>query len=190
MSFSIDQFVGDALTARRESDSAVAVRELLERTVQDHTALEAAVGAPSALASFTTWHNSDELTVLHVVWPPGVDLFPHDHMMWAAIGLYGGREDNRLYRRHPDSHLEPRAEKTLWRGDTVSLGADTVHAVANPSREWTAAIHVYGGDYFRDGRTMWPDATDAPVAFDAERLVGVLEDAARVARIDREDSES
>ena len=26
-------------------------------------------------------------------------LYPHDHRMWAAIGIYQGREDNAFYRR-------------------------------------------------------------------------------------------
>ena len=27
---------------------------------------------------------------------------PHNHQMWAAIGIYGGQEDNTFYRRDPD----------------------------------------------------------------------------------------
>ena len=26
-------------------------------------------------------------------------LFPHDHAMWAVIGIYGGREDNIFWKR-------------------------------------------------------------------------------------------
>ena len=28
-------------------------------------------------------------------------IYPHEHRMWAVIGLYGGREDNTFYRRSP-----------------------------------------------------------------------------------------
>jgi len=182
MTFSVDQFIADCVAARRERDSAVAVREVLARTVTMPAPLEATIGPAIQQPSFATWFNSEELTILHVVWPPGVDLFPHDHQMWAAIGLYGGREDNRLFRRLPDGRLELRAEKTLLDGDTVLLGDDTVHAVANPSREWTAAIHIYGGDYFADGRQMWPDGDGAPLPFATDRLIDVLESAAESAR--------
>jgi len=182
MTFSVDQFIADCLTARREGQSAVAVREVLDRTVAMPAPLTATIGSAIRQPSFATWFNSEELTILHVVWPPGVDLFPHDHQMWAAIGIYGGREDNRLFRRLADGKLEQRAEKTMLSGDTVLLGDDTVHAVANPGREWTAAIHIYGGDYFADGRHMWPDASGKPVPFATDRLVDVLESAAEAAR--------
>lgn len=183
MTFSVDQFTADCLAARREGESAVAVREVLARTVAEPGGLTAAVGPPIEQPSFSTWFNSEELTILHVVWPPAVDLFPHDYKMWAAIGLYGGREDNRLFRRLPDGRLEHRADKTLLDGDTVLLGDDTVHAVANPTREWTAAIHIYGGNYFADGRQMWPDADGEPEPFATDRLVAVLETAADDARV-------
>jgi predicted metal-dependent enzyme (double-stranded beta helix superfamily) len=182
--FSIDQLVADCLEARRGANghAGAAVREVVGRTVADPTAIEAAIGPPADMPSFTSWHNSDELTVLHVVWPPGVDLFAHDHRMWAAIGLYGGREDNALYRSLPGGDLEIRQTTTLRGGDTVLLGDDTVHAVANPSKEWTGAIHVYGGDYFMKGRRMWPAHDQPPEDFDATRLTAVLEAAADRAR--------
>jgi hypothetical protein len=123
------------------------------------------------------------LTVLHIVWPPEVDLLAHDHLMWAAIGLYGGREDNQLFRSLPDGSLEHRRAKTLHGGDSILLGDDTVHAVANPSRELTGAIHVYaihvyGGGYFREGRQMWPQPERPAVPFDVEVVRQTLNDAA------------
>ena len=183
-SFSIDQLVADLVDARRRSAShaGAAVREVMGRTVAEPSAIEAALGDAADLPTFSTWHNDDELTVLHVLWPPGVDLFAHDHRMWAAIGLYGGREDNALFRTLPAGELELRDTKTLRSGDTVLLGDDTVHAVANPSREWTGAIHVYGGDYFTTGRRMWPTRDAQPEEFDAARLTRVLDNAARAAR--------
>ena len=64
--------------------------------------------------------------MLHVVWPPTVDLLAHDHEMWATIGLYGGREDNSFYRTvGSDGRLEPRGGTTLRAGDTVG-GLDTL----------------------------------------------------------------
>ncbi len=88
--------------------------------------------------------------------------------MGATIGLYGGREDNRYYRLRANAGLEASAGTTLKTGDTVVLGSDVIHSVSNPSREWTAAIHLYGGDYFGTPRNMWPDPGDDPVAFDVD----------------------
>lgn len=178
--FSIDEFVGECLEAvRREGVSgAPAVREILQRTVSKPSAVVDAIGEPAAAPVFSTWHTSDELTVLHVVWPPTVELMPHDHMMWASIGLYGGREDNRFFRVLPDGRLEDRGGTTLLGSDTVLLGPDTIHAVANPSSVWTGAIHVYGGNYFRPGRRLWLDDDGEPIEFDAARVMAVLDDAA------------
>ena len=182
--FSVDQFVADCLDAlhRERSHGGAAVKEVLEGAVSNPNAIEAAIGSPQDLPVFSSWFNSEELTVLHVVWPPAVDLMAHDHKMWAAIGLYGGREDNRFFRRLPEGGLEARNLRTLSGGDAILLGDDTVHAVANPSRQWTGAIHVYGGDYFRSGRRMWPDPNCPPIEFDAAELMSVLDDAAQRAR--------
>jgi predicted metal-dependent enzyme (double-stranded beta helix superfamily) len=37
--------------------------------------------------------------MLNAAWPPHISLFPHDHRMWAAIGVYGGQEENTYYNR-------------------------------------------------------------------------------------------
>ena len=60
-------------------------------------------------------HNTPELTVLHVVWAPGMDLLPHNHRMWAAIAVYTGSEDNTFFRRVPDdrTHLVETGGKAL-----------------------------------------------------------------------------
>lgn len=182
--FSIDQFVSDCLEAVHDDGrhGATAVNEVLERAVSASHEVEAALGSPADSPVFSTWFTSDELTVLNVIWPPAVDLMAHDHKMWATIGLYGGREDNRLFRVLPEGHLEQRGQKTLLGGDTVVLGDDTVHAVANPSKEWTGAIHVYGGDYFTSGRRLWLDESRPPIEFDATHVMDVLDDAAEKAR--------
>jgi predicted metal-dependent enzyme (double-stranded beta helix superfamily) len=78
----------------------------------------------------------------------------------------------------PDGGIEHRRTTTLRGGDTILLGDDTVHAVANPSQEWTGAIHVYGGDYFREGRRMWTDPEDKSAPFDVDLLREVLNEAA------------
>ncbi len=128
------------------------------------------------------WHRSDELTILHMVWPPGVELFAHDHNMWAAVGVYGGREDNQFYDLRPDGRIEPSTGKTLSRGDTTNLGIDVVHSVSNPTREWSGAIHVYGGDYFAVPRMMWRGDTLDPAPLDSALIGQAIEQAAASAR--------
>ncbi len=144
--FGKDEFVAECLAAVRSGGGAhAAVKEIVDRTVSNPSAIEAEVGDRTVSPMMTIWHRSDELTALHIVWPPGVDLFAHDHNMWAVIGIYGGREDNQFYRRLEDGRIEPHTGKTITQRDVVMLGSDVVHSVANPTREWTAALHVYGG---------------------------------------------
>lgn len=187
MVFSIDQLVADcvAALAAAPGHAGTAVDEVLARVVSEPGAIQSVLGHPRDQPTFSTWFNSDELTILHVVWPPTADLLAHDHTMWAAIGLYGGREDNRLFRELPDGTLEERRSRTLVGGDTIVLGADTVHAVANPSRDWTGAIHVYGGDYFREGRRMWIDPQQVGQPFEVGVVTASLDQAAaRAARFE------
>ena len=102
-------------------------------------------------------HHTPELTVLNVVWAPGMELYPHDHRMWAAIGIYAGIEDNAFFRRpSPDARtLVDSGGKHLHVGDTIVLGDDVIHSVANPGRKLTGAIHVYGGDFVNQPRSQW-----------------------------------
>jgi predicted metal-dependent enzyme (double-stranded beta helix superfamily) len=104
------------------------------------------------------WYLSPTLTVLNAVWPPGMSLYPHDHRMWAAIGIYGGQEDNTFFRR-TDGRLVQSGGKDLREGEVVLLGDDTIHAVHNPLGQYTAAVHVYGGDFVNTARSQWDPET-------------------------------
>ena len=48
-------------------------------------------------SGFFLLHHDDDLTILHVVWAPRMAIYPHDHRMWAVIGMYTGQEDNAFY---------------------------------------------------------------------------------------------
>ena len=182
--FDRDEFVSACLAAVRAGDDGrSAVRELVERAVSDPGAIEREVRPRSESPMMTIWHRSEELTALHIVWPPDVDLFAHDHSMWAVIGIYGGREDNYFYKRLDDGRIEPHRERTLLEKDVVTLGSSVVHSVANPTREWTAALHVYGGEFFRTPRTLWHRESWDPVPLDPQMIQNRLEEAAARARV-------
>jgi predicted metal-dependent enzyme (double-stranded beta helix superfamily) len=95
-------------------------------------------------------------------------IYPHEHAMWAVIGLYGGREDNTFYRRS-SSGLLAAGGKRLETADTALLGKTAIHAVTNPLRVFTGAIHVYGGDFFDTPRSEWTPDTLVERPFDIER---------------------
>jgi predicted metal-dependent enzyme (double-stranded beta helix superfamily) len=182
--FDKDQFVADCFSAVRSGDQAhKQVKELVDRAVSDPEGISQEVGDLRHGAMTTIWHRSDEITVLHIVWPPEVELFPHDHNMWAVIGIYGGREDNQFYRRIEDGRIEPHTGKTITEQDVIGLGSDVVHSVANPTKEWTAAIHVYGADFYSTPRTMWSGATLEPLRLDTDLIEKTLSAAAAKARL-------
>jgi hypothetical protein len=54
--------------------------------------------------------------------------------------------------------------------DIALLGDDAIHAVENPRRRFTGAIHVYGGDITtRPGRSDWDEDAGREVDYDFER---------------------
>ena len=91
-------------------------------------------------------------------------IMPHNHNLWAVIGVYVGREDNILWRRLPvdaSRGLEAAGAKSLSTKDSLAFGPDLIHSVVNPSAKVTGAIHVYGGDFFAIERSEWdPDSLE------------------------------
>ena len=155
--FDADEFVASCIATLEEPLPQIAIKELMLRTMERPGEVEAALGTPT-MGGITTLHHSPELTVLNIIWTPGMSLGPHDHRMWAVIGLYGGQEDNRFYRRTPQGLATARG-KELRAEDALVLGEDVIHAVSNPGRTFTGAVHVYGGDFFAAKRTSWDPVT-------------------------------
>jgi predicted metal-dependent enzyme (double-stranded beta helix superfamily) len=150
--FDVEELVDGCRGAVGEDQPALAVRDVLRRALER----PAAVGdvLRPTLGGIALLHRSPDLTVLHAVWAPGMELFPHDHRMWAVIGIYAGQEDNAFYRRE-GSGLTGSGGKAIAEGDVLVLGDDVIHSVANPLDRLTAAIHVYGGDFVDQERSAW-----------------------------------
>lgn len=180
MGFDIEQFVADCRAAMTESEAQLAVRDVVERAVRDPGAIENAMG-PAEGWRIDVVHHDQDFTVLHFVWPPTLELFPHEHKMWSTVGIYGGIEDNTYYRRAGDT-VEVSGQRRGEVGDVLLMGADGIHSVENPTRQWTAALHVYGGDFFDHPRLQWDRATGEPAQFDlanSRNLLAATEEQAR-----------
>ncbi|MSQ28273.1 MAG: hypothetical protein EXR51_09085 [Dehalococcoidia bacterium] len=175
--FDTDRFIQDCLIANREASAALAVRELVAAAVRDVAGIERLLGVPSE-AGIQTIHRSDELTILNVIWAPLMAIHPHNHQTWAVIGIYGGQEDNTFYRRRAEGQgLVQINGRSLAEQDAMVLGADAIHAVANPRRQYTGAIHVYGGDFFAIPRSEWTDESAAESPYSMERTRSVFAEA-------------
>jgi predicted metal-dependent enzyme (double-stranded beta helix superfamily) len=155
------------------------VRELVTRAVREPAAIIAGLGEPHQ-ASVEVLYASDALTILNGVFGPWMTVPPHDHRMWAVIGIYSGREDNIFWRRIGEagaSKVEAAGARSLCLGDVEMLGKDIVHSVINPIPRCTGAIHVYGGDFFGPGRTEWDAESLTERPFDFERNKRLFEEA-------------
>jgi predicted metal-dependent enzyme (double-stranded beta helix superfamily) len=166
-SFELERFIADVKTAR--VDGQPAVEEVLRRTVSQPGAVLAGLGEPTDAGIHTLYRGSD-LTILNVVWAPLMVLLPHNHNMWASIGIYTGREDNIIWQRDGDV-IEATRAAALSEKEVFGLPEDAIHSVTNPIGQLTGAIHIYGGDFFAAGRSEWDSKTlhERPFDLDAAR---------------------
>ena len=155
----IERFVADCVAANEETDSQAAVNEVLAKAVSSPTRVLAALGDPSS-AGLNLLLSSPSLTIFAAEWTPRMNLMPHNHLMWANIGIYTGREDNIFWKRTSDG-IEASGADALFVKDTAMLPEDALHSVTNPLLRFTGGIHIYGGDFFNTTRSQWnPETLD------------------------------
>ena len=166
--FEKDRFVEDC--RRAVEDGQKAVREIVLEAVGDPSGIISELGEPTKAGVFPLYHGGDA-TVINFVWAPCMTLLPHNHNMFAVIGIYTGREDNMFWRRLPEGGngkgdragkasgpgIEAAGADSLGTGQVATLGRDIIHSVANPIAKMTSALHVYGGDFFNppEPRSQW-----------------------------------
>lgn len=172
--FDLDRFIEDCYASLDEATPERAAREVVARAVDDPTSVMKAISEPDR-AGVNVLHRSDRLTVLNLVWGPEMQLMPHNHNMWAAIGIYTGAEANTFWRRS-EIGLQQLGSKEMGEKDAVWLGDTAIHSVTNPLQRLTGAIHVYGGDFFAPGRSEWDTETLAEAPYDSEKLVRLFEE--------------
>src|SRR5882672_12388753 len=105
--FDKDRLIADCRAALEGDRASRNVREVVARAVSEPDQVIKALGEPTA-GGIQPIHQSPDLTIINVLWPANMVIMPHDHAMWAAIGVYGGREDNMLWRRRggPEGRIE------------------------------------------------------------------------------------
>ena len=177
MKLDVDRLIADCYDAVNDHAPTKAVREVLARTVSDPAAVVAALGEPGK-GEVQKIHVSDELTLINVIWAPAMTIMPHNHNMWAAIGVYGGREDNIFWRRvkdHPDGLIEAAGAKSIGPKEVRPLGDDIIHSVTNPTLGFTAAIHVYGGNFFAEERSEWDPLSLEEAPYDIDKNMALFQ---------------
>src|SRR5690242_17782816 len=117
--FDLDRFIAECRAALAADRSHKLVREVVARAVFEPQAVLKGLGEPRR-AVLQKLYQSPELTILNVVWGPNMTVMPHNHRMWAVIGIYAGREDNIFWRRvrgAPEGRIEAAGARSLCVGD-------------------------------------------------------------------------
>lgn len=184
--FDLQHFIAECRAALAADPSHRLVREAVVRAVSEPAAVLRGLGEPKRAEIQKLLHTSD-LTILNVIWGPMMTVAPHNHQMWAVIGIYSGREDNIFWRHLPDGSgkVEAAGARALCVGDVEPLGHNIIHSVTNPISRLTGAIHVYGGDFFAAERSEWDSETLMESRYDAERMMRRFEQANTAFRVDR-----
>lgn len=164
----IDRFVADCIAANGETDAQAAINEVLARAVSTPKAVLAALGDPDR-AGLNVLLQSPTLTIFAATWTSQMNLMPHDHLMWANIGIYTGREDNIFWKRTQDG-IRAYSADALFVKDTAKLPDDALHSVTNPLQRFTGGIHIYGGDFFNTTRSQWDPETLEEEPSDGARI--------------------
>jgi 3-mercaptopropionate dioxygenase len=94
------------------------------------------------------------LSVMAMVVPPAVATPVHDHRAWGLVGVYQGRQREKVYRRVDDgsradfADLQQVAENILAPGDITTLlpPEGDIHMIETISAEPSISIHVLGND--------------------------------------------
>ena len=179
--FDTDRFVADCVRAAATS-SASGVLDVVSKVVSSPGEILEAMGEPRR-AGVQALYRSTELTVFNLIWGPQMCQLPHDHRMWAVIGIYTGREDNIFWRRpagDPKGRIEAAGAKALCQREAVSLGPDVIHSVINPVSRLTGAIHVYGGDFFSVPHSQWDPEHLLEEPYDVKRLLALFDESHRL----------
>jgi predicted metal-dependent enzyme (double-stranded beta helix superfamily) len=180
--FDLQAFIEECrrLAARHEPRR---ILELMREAVGDPDALKRAVTPLDAKVGVfdAPLYRSHDLTVLNVTLRPGVLSIPHDHGMWAVIGIYEGQENNTFFRRSGPA-LDRANTREVRAGEAILLGADVVHAIENPLPAQTLGLHVYGGDLFAAERSMWSPHTGEEHPYDIPQFTRWSGELARARR--------
>ena len=171
--FNLDQFIEAC-----KGKPASVVKELLAEALREPASVKQALGAVAAGKELgqasvgdMVYFRSPTLTVLKAAVPPKFKTPPHNHNMWAVIGVYDGQENNIFYRRSGNT-LEKVGGKELKTAEVLVLGEEGIHAIENPLDQASCAIHIYGGDFLdTSNRSAWNPFTFEEQPYDFKLIM-------------------
>jgi predicted metal-dependent enzyme (double-stranded beta helix superfamily) len=168
--FNLDRFIENCNSRITTIDNHKAVIDIVANAVENPNSLMKIIGEPK-IGGIQKLYQSERLTILNVVWPANMTLVPHNHNMWAAVGIYTGREDNIFWKRvngDESGLIEAAGAKSIGARESAPLGSNIIHSVTNPTNKYTGAIHVYGGDFYETPRSQWDTENLTEYPFEIE----------------------
>jgi 3-mercaptopropionate dioxygenase len=150
----VEQVVG---TTDDRRDTIARLTSSFATLLADPTWLHADFRQPVAgrFVQYAIYRAEDaSLSVMAMVVPPSVATPVHDHRAWGLVGVYQGRQREKVYRRlddgsRPDfADLQQVAENILAPGDITTLvpPEGDIHMIETISAEPSISIHVLGND--------------------------------------------
>ena len=181
--FDLDGFIEGCRALAGDPHAPRRALEMMRAALADPAAVAEAVTplAPGEDPLTAPLHRAADLTVLNAALRPGLVTIPHDHHMWAVIGIYDGEEANTFFRR-TGGGLEESGRRTIHAGEAILLGADVIHAIENRLERPTLGLHVYGGDLLGAPRHMWDPQSGAELTYDVAAFGRLSRDLARSRR--------
>jgi predicted metal-dependent enzyme (double-stranded beta helix superfamily) len=169
--FDLQDFIGSCERFVGAPDGARQVLDLMRSIVGDAEGIKSAVvpGDSRQTIFDLALFRSSELLVLNATLLPHFATPPHNHGMWAVVGIYEGQENNTFYRRSGKG-LEEINHREIRAGDAILLGSEVIHAIENPFGSNTLGLHVYGGDLLTAERSMWHPRSQEELAYDHKQM--------------------
>jgi predicted metal-dependent enzyme (double-stranded beta helix superfamily)/catechol 2,3-dioxygenase-like lactoylglutathione lyase family enzyme len=150
------------------------IEQVMATTADRHETIARLLPSFAALLTDSTWLHAEfrqpvagkfvqyaiyraedaSLSIMAMVVPPGVATPVHDHRAWGLVGVYQGRQREKVYRRTDDgsrpefADLQEVAENILAPGDVTTLlpPEGDIHMIETISAEPSISIHVLGND--------------------------------------------
>jgi 3-mercaptopropionate dioxygenase len=144
--------------ARLTEELKPAFRELLDAQgwlPEQYAAPDESSGMGGGIGQYVLYRAGDRsLSLFSLVVPAGSSTPVHDHLAWGLVGLYQGRQHERVYRLVSGDPDSGQAELELTEDQEIDTGSfyallppdGDIHQVTTISDEPSISIHLLGND--------------------------------------------
>lgn len=150
--FTLDSFLQQLKDAANTDNPEQQVYQVMQRVFTVH--IDNVADIFRQLDDDVILYEDSVIAVLHYLMPTGVVVPPHDHQLYAIIGVYEGVEENHFY-QVMNQQLIRQAIKPISRGEVMLIHPEGIHSVQTANNQRSAAIHVYLGELTKVKRSRF-----------------------------------